>query len=99
MTVLPKFRFGLRKPICLICSKSSKSNISKHIKHILEEGELSENSVVWNFRTTAADGKIYNTAYYNLDIVISVGYRVKSLRGTQFRIWATERLREYLIKG
>ena len=79
--------------------QSSKSNISEHIKHIFEEGELKEDSVVRNFRTTAADGKNYNTAHYNLDVVISVGYRVKSLRGTQFRMWATERLREYLIKG
>ena len=79
--------------------QSSKSNISEHIKHIFEEGELQEDSVVRNFRTTAADGKNYNVKYYNLDVVISVGYRVKSLRGTQFRIWATERLREYLIKG
>lgn len=79
--------------------QSSKANISEHIKHIFEEEELTESSVVRNFRTTAADHKQYNTKYYNLDVVISVGYRVKSLRGTQFRIWATERLREYLIKG
>lgn len=79
--------------------QSSKSNISEHIKHIFEEGELQENSVVRKFRTTAADGKIYEVNHYNLDVIISVGYRVKSLRGTQFRIWATERLREYLIKG
>lgn len=79
--------------------QSSKSNISEHIKHIFEEGELQEESVVRNFRTTASDGKEYNTKHYNLDVIISVGYRVKSLRGTQFRIWATERLREFLIKG
>jgi len=79
--------------------QSSKSNISEHIKHIFEEGELVENSVVRKFRTTGLDGKNYNINYYNLDVMISVGYRVKSLRGTQFRIWATERLREYLIKG
>lgn len=79
--------------------QSSKSNISEHIKHIFDEGELDETSVVRNFRTTASDGKIYTTKHYNLDVIISVGYRVKSLRGTQFRIWATERLREYLIKG
>jgi|SRR6185312_5553377 len=66
--------------------QSSKPNISEHIKHIFEEGELTENSVVRKFRTTAADGKNYNTTYYNLDVVISVGYRVKSLRGTQFHI-------------
>lgn len=79
--------------------QSSKANISEHIKNIFVEGELIEDSVVRNFRTTAADGKNYNVKHYNLDVIISVGYRVKSLRGTQFRIWATERLREYLIKG
>ena len=79
--------------------QSSKSNISEHIKHIFEEGELYKDSVVRKYRTTAADGKQYTVKHYNLDVVISVGYRVKSLRGTQFRIWATERLREYLIKG
>lgn len=79
--------------------RSSKSNISEHIKHIFDEGELDSNSVVRKFRTTAADGKQYNTKFYNLDVIISVGYRVKSLRGTQFRIWATQRLREYLVKG
>jgi hypothetical protein len=79
--------------------QSSKSNISEHIKHIFDEGELKEVSVVRNFRTTATDRKQYNTNFYNLDVIISVGYRVKSLRGTQFRIWATERLREYLVKG
>lgn len=76
-----------------------KSTISRHIKNILTEGEVSEDSVVANFATTAADGKTYQVTYYNLDVIISVGYRVKSLRGTQFRMWATERLREYLIKG
>lgn len=79
--------------------QSSKSNISEHIKHVFEEGELQEDSVVRKFRTTAADGKTYEVNHYNLDVIISVGYRVKSFRGTQFRIWATERLREYLIKG
>lgn len=79
--------------------QSSKANISEHIKHIFEEGELQEDAVVRKFRTTAADGKNYLVNHYNLDVIISVGYRVKSLRGTQFRIWATERLREYLIKG
>jgi len=79
--------------------QSSKSNISEHIKHIFEEGELHEDSVVRKFRTTAGDGKSYEVNHYNLDVIISVGYRVKSIRGTQFRIWATERLREYLIKG
>lgn len=85
--------------------QSSKSNISEHIKHIFEEGELDENMVVRKFRTTTQHGAIPgktqtgNVKAYNLDVVISVGYRVKSIRGTQFRIWATERLREYLIKG
>jgi hypothetical protein len=76
-----------------------KSVISKHIKNIFEEGELKPGSVVANFATTAADGKTYQVDYYNLDVIISVGYRVKSHRGTQFRIWATQRLREYIIKG
>ena len=79
--------------------QSSKSNISEHIRHIFEEGELQEEAVVRKFRTTASDGKNYLVKHYNLDVIISAGYRVKSLRGTQFRIWATERLREYLIKG
>jgi hypothetical protein len=78
---------------------TTKQNISLHIKNIFEEGELDENSVVKEYLTTAADGKNYRKKCYNLDMIISVGYRVKSLRGTQFRIWATERLREYLIKG
>lgn len=79
--------------------QTTKQNISLHIKNIFEEGELDENSVVKEYLTTAPDGKNYRTKHYNLDVIISVGYRVKSLRGTQFRIWATERLREYLIKG
>lgn len=79
--------------------QSSKSNISEHIKHIFEEGELDENSVVRNFRTTAADGKDYNTKFYNLDMIISLGYRVKSMVATQFRRWATDLLKEYLKKG
>lgn len=79
--------------------QSSKSNISEHIKHIFEEGELQEESVVRKIRTTAADGKSYNTTFYNLDVIISVGYRVKSLRGTQFRIWANSILKEYITKG
>lgn len=76
-----------------------KSTISRHIKNVFEEGELEKNSVVANYATTAADGKIYNVDYFNLDVIISVGYRVKSLRGTQFRRWATDHLKEYLIKG
>jgi hypothetical protein len=73
--------------------------VNEHIKNIIDEGELNADSVVRNFRITAADGKTYDTQHYNLDVIISVGYRVKSLRGTQFRIWATQRLREYIIKG
>lgn len=79
--------------------QSSKANISEHIKHVFEEGELDENLVVRKFRTTAADGKNYNTNYYNLDVIISVGYRVRSKQGIQFRIWATKNLREFIIKG
>ena len=73
--------------------------INEHIQNIFEEGELSPESVIRKFRITAADGKTYDTQHYNLEVVISVGYRVKSPRGTQFRIWATQRLREYLVKG
>lgn len=76
-----------------------KSTISRHIKNIFSEGELDKNSVVANFATTAADGKTYNVDYYNLDVIISVGYRVKSIQGTRFRIWANSILKEYLIKG
>ena len=79
--------------------QTSKSNISEHIKHIFEEGELEEDSVVRKFRTTAADGKNYNVTYYNLDMIISLGYRVKSIIATQFRRWATARLKEYMLKG
>jgi len=77
----------------------NKSTISRHIKNVFEEGELERNSVVANFATTATDGKTYQVDYYNLDIIISVGYRVKSLRGTQFRQWATKRIHEYIQKG
>ena len=76
-----------------------KSTISRHIKNIFQEGELDRNSVVANFATTATDGKTYQVDYYNLDVIISVGYRVKSLRGTQFRIWAMGILKEYMKKG
>ena len=79
--------------------QSSKANISEHISHILNEGELLENSVVRKFRTTATDGKNYNVNHYNLDMILAVGYRVKSPRGTQFRQWATSVLHEYLQKG
>ena len=77
----------------------AKSTISEHISHVFAEGELVADSVVRNFRTTARDGKNYDTNYYNLDVVISVGYRVKSPQGRQFRIWATARLKDYIIKG
>lgn len=79
--------------------QTSKSNISEHIKHIFEEGELEERSVVRKFRTTATDGKSYNMTYYNLDMIISLGYRIRSGIATNFRRWATERLKEYMIKG
>lgn len=77
----------------------NKSTISRHIKNIFEDGELQSDMVVAFFATTAADNKKYQVAYYNLDMIISVGYRVKSHRGVQFRIWATQVLREYLVKG
>ena len=77
----------------------NKSTISRHIKNILESGELSADSVVAFFATTATDNKVYNVQYFNLDMIISIGYRVNSLRGVQFRMWATSVLREYLIKG
>ncbi len=77
--------------------QKSKATISEHIKNIFEEGELNENAVVRNFRTTASDGKTYDVNHYNLDVIISVGYRVKSQQGTQFRIWATQRLKEYIV--
>ena len=76
-----------------------KSTISRHIKNIFEDGELDEKSVVAFFATTASDGKTYQVAYYNLDVIISVGYRVKSQRGVQFRQWATKRIHEYIVKG
>lgn len=76
-----------------------KSTISRHIKKIFEERELDKFSVVANFATTASDEKTYHVDYYNLDVIISVSYRMKSLRGTQFRIWATSILKEYMRKG
>lgn len=78
---------------------TTKQNISLHIKNIFNEHELDENSVVKENLTTAKDGKNYKTKVYNLDLIISVGYRVKSIRGTQFRIWANKLIKEYLIKG
>ena len=79
--------------------QSTKQNISLHINNIFKEGELQRNSVVKEYLTTAADGKQYRTKYYSLDVIISVGYRVKSLRGTQFRQWANKELKEYLLRG
>ena len=79
--------------------QTSKSNVSEHIKHIFEEGELNKESVVRNFRTTAADGKEYLVSHYNLDMVIALGYRVRTIIATRFRQWATERLKEYIVKG
>ena len=77
----------------------AKSTISEHIRNIFEEKELDKNSVVRNFRTTAKDGKTYSTNYYNLDMIIAVGFRVKSSEGTKFRIWANNKLKDYLVKG
>jgi hypothetical protein len=73
--------------------------INEHIQNIFDEGELTPEAVIRKFRITAEDGKRYDTQHYNLDVIISVGYRVKSHRGTQFRIWATQRLREFIVKG
>lgn len=79
--------------------QTTKQNVSLHVKNIFKEGELSETAVVKDFLITADDGKSYNTKHYNLDVIISVGYRVKSLRGTQFRIWATNTLRDFFVNG
>ncbi len=79
--------------------QKSVSTINEHLKNIFDEGELDQNSVIRNFRITASDGKSYDTQHYNLDVIISVGYRVKSQRGTQFRIWTTKVLREFIVKG
>lgn len=78
---------------------SSKSNISEHIKHIYEEGELNENSTVRKFRTVASNGKLYDIKYYNLEMIVAIGFRVRSNIGTNFRKWANDRLTEYMIKG
>ncbi len=77
----------------------STDNISLHLKKIFKEGELNENSVIEEYSVTASDKKKYRVKHYNLDAIISVGYRINSLRGTQFRIWATQKLKEYIIKG
>jgi hypothetical protein len=79
--------------------QTTKQNVSLHAKNIFEEGELPEDSVVKESLTTAADGKRYKTKLYNLDLILAIGYRVRSLRGTQFRQWATTHLKEYLVKG
>ena len=79
--------------------QTSKSNVSEHIKHIFEEGELQEEAVVRKFRTTAADGKSYLMTFYNLDMIISVGYRVNSKRGVRFRQWANNVLKQFILKG
>ena len=79
--------------------QTSKSNVSEHIKHIFEEEELQEDTVVRKFRTTATDGKSYLTTFYNLDMIIALGYRVRSVIATRFRQWATARLKEYMVKG
>ena len=79
--------------------ETSKQNVGQQIKIVLEDSELSEDSVVKNYFTTAADGKKYRTKHYNLDMILAIGYRVRSARGTQFRRWATQTLREYLVKG
>ncbi len=79
--------------------QSSKANVSEHVKHIFEERELEREAVVRNFRTTASDGKNYDIEHYNLDMIIALGYRIKSSVATQFRQWATARLKEYMVKG
>ena len=79
--------------------QTTKQNISLHIGNIFKEGELDKNSVVKDFLTTAADGKNYRTRYYNLDVITSVGYRIKNIQGTRFRQWANSVLRDYLLRG
>ena len=79
--------------------KRDRSVIGKHVRNIFKEGELQKESVWAKFAYTAADGKVYDVDYYNLDVIISVGYRVKSKQGTQFRIWATSILKDYMLKG
>lgn len=91
--------YGLHKIQWQELFDTTRNNITMHIKNIFEEGELQENSVSKESLLTAKDGKNYKTKFYNLDLIISVGYRVKSVRGTQFRIWANKVIKEYLIKG
>lgn len=87
-----------RHQLALLFDRDIKT-IGKHVNNVFEEGELEENRVVAKFATTALDGKTYQVEHYNLDVIISVGYRVKSQRGTQFRQWATQRLKDYLVQG
>ncbi|MFH1838163.1 MAG: virulence protein RhuM/Fic/DOC family protein [Candidatus Kuenenbacteria bacterium] len=87
-----------QKQMALLFNKGIPT-INEHIKNVFKEGELEENAVIRKFRITASDGKIYETQLYNLDVIISVGYRVKSIHGTQFRIWATKVLKSHLVKG
>ena len=87
-----------QKSIALLFGKD-RSVITKHIKNIFDTNELEEHSVCANFAHTATDGKMYNTNYYNLDIIISVGYRANSIQATHFRKWATQTLKEFIIKG
>ena len=87
-----------RRQLSLLFDRDIKT-IGKHINNVFKEGELVANSVIANFATTAVDGKTYQEEHYNLDVIISVGYRVKSKIGTQFRQWATQRLKDYLVKG
>jgi len=102
----PRFEVELKEETVWLNQKQMASLFSKdvrtineHIKNIFKEGELSEKSVIRKFRITAVDGKKYTTNFYNLDVIISVGYRVKSKQGTEFRIWATRVLKDHLIKG
>tara|TARA_R110002050_G_scaffold20348_1_gene57661 strand:- start:51318 stop:51758 length:441 start_codon:yes stop_codon:yes gene_type:complete len=78
---------------------TSKQNIGQHISNILNDNELNKNSVVKNYFTTAADGKEYSVTFYALDMILAIGFRVRSKRGTQFRIWANRNLKEFMIKG
>lgn len=87
-----------RQQLAVLFDRDIKT-IGKHVNNVFTEGELDKSTVVANFATTAADGKSYQTEHYNLDVIISVGYRVKSARGTQFRQWATARLKEFLVQG
>lgn len=87
-----------QEAIAMLFDKS-RSTITEHLKHIFNEGELIKDSVCRKFRRTASDGKEYNTQFYNLDAIISVGYRANSVRATQFRQWATSVLRDYAIRG